>query len=352
MRDLGTTGADPLVVGPYLTQVLGDDRWTACTVARITGGRSNLTYLVTSPAGTVVLRRPPLGQVLATAHDMAREHRVVAALAPTAVPVPVALHLCTDTGVLGAPFWVMSYVEGLAVDTAFPAGYAEDPAQRRAVSEGLVDTLLALHAVDPATVGLADLGRPDGFLARQVRRWSQQWEATRLPGHDDVDALAAQLAGALPASGAPGVVHGDFRLGNTLLDLEHPGRIAAVLDWEMATLGDPLADVGLLLVYWSEAADVGTRAAARLAASATEQPGMLTRAEVVDRYAAGSARDTGRLAWYVTLGAFKLAIVSAGILARVRAGQTPGVDAEGYEDRLAALTALGHQVLAQGHPSG
>lgn len=343
--DPRTSGADPLVVGPYLAAVLGETAWTDSAVTRLAGGRSNLTYRVDSAAGSLVLRRPPLGTVLATAHDMAREHRVVAALRPTAVPVPRALHLCTDAAVLGAPFWVMSFVAGYAVTGAFPAGYAEDEAARRRVAAGLVDTLVALHAVDVAAVGLSDLGRPEGYLARQVRRWSRQWEATRLPGRDDVDVLAAALAAAIPDSGAPGIVHGDFRLDNTLLDPREPGRVAAVVDWEMATLGDPLADLGLLLVYWAEAGDEGARLRAGAGPSVTTLPGMPSRRELAGRYAEASGRDVAALPWYVALGCFKLAVVSAGIVARVRAGQTPGVEAAGYAERLAALVSLGQEVL-------
>src|SRR5918997_6063007 len=186
-------GADPAVVGPYLASVLGDERWSRIRVELIAAGMSNLTYTITPEGGSddeaVILRRPPTGAVLATAHDMAREHRVVSALGPTPVPVPRTLHLCTDTAVLGAPFYVMERVVGLHVVDSVPAGYADEPAQRRAIGDGLVDVLADLHAVDHVAVGLGDFGRPEGFMARQVRRWTQQWDATRDRERPGLDAL-------------------------------------------------------------------------------------------------------------------------------------------------------------------
>src|SRR3954462_10260704 len=220
---------------------------------------SNLTYTVTptdgSPDDAVILRRPPTGAVLATAHDMAREYTVITALGPTDVPVPRTLHLCEDPEVLGAPFYVVERVEGVHVVTEIPAGYADAPEQRRSIGEGLVDVLADLHGVDYPSVGLAEFGRPEGFLARQVRRWSRQWDATRDRDRPGMDALAARLAETVPPTQRDAVVHGDLRLDNCLLDPAAPGRIRAVLDWEMSTLGDPLADLGMLYVYWPEAGE-------------------------------------------------------------------------------------------------
>lgn len=212
----------------------------------IEGGRSNLTYLIGDGTHEWVVRRPPLGHVLATAHDMTREFRVISALHPTAVPVPGPLLLCEDPDVLGAPFYVMEYVAGTPYRTAeqlAPLG----PDRTRTALLGLVDTLVELHAVDPAAVGLADFGRPEGFLDRQLRRWAKQLDASRnrdLPG---IDELHAALGRSLPGSPAPTVVHGDYRLDNVLLGDDD--RIKAVLDWEMSTLGDPLTDLGLLVMY-------------------------------------------------------------------------------------------------------
>ena len=341
-------GADPSVVGPYLADALGDEAWQQCTTTLIAGGKSNLTYRVDSPAGSVVLRRQPLGHVLPTAHDMVREHTVMSALAGTAVPVPRMLHLCTDPEVLGQPFYVMERVEGHVCREALPAGYADRPEQRRAIGEGLVQVLGDLHAVDPARVGLADFGRPEGYLQRQVARWGKQWDATRLEGHEALDALAADLAASVPASRRATVVHGDYRLDNTMLAPDEPGRIAAVLDWEMSTLGDPLADLGMLLVYWSEAGDGERRGDASVVPAATVLEGFPTRAEVAELYASRTGADLEPLAWCEAFSFFKLAVVCAGIVARVRGGAMVGDGFDGIEARIGPLVDLGRATLADG----
>ena len=338
-------GADPAVVGPYLAKALGDDRWSEPEVVLIAGGKSNLTYRVDSPAGSVVLRRPPLGHVLPTAHDMVREHTVLSALGGTPVPVPRTLHLCTDPDVLGQPFYVMERVEGHVCREDLPPGYADTPEQRRAVGEGLVEVLAALHEVRPDEVGLGGFGRPDGYLERQVRRWLKQWDATRLEGHDRLDALGDDLARALPTTQRHAVVHGDYRLDNTMLDPAQPGRIAAVLDWEMSTLGDPLADLGILLGYWSQADDAGARTEALVVPAATVLEGFPTRAEVAELYAARTGLDLTPLPWYVSFAAFKLAVVCAGIVARVRGGAMVGPGFDGIEERIGPLVEIGRSAL-------
>ncbi len=294
----------------------------------------------------MVLRRPPLGNVLPTAHDMSREHTIIAALAGSAVPVPVALHLCTDPAVLGAPFHVMSYVDGPVVRAAFPPGYADRPAQRRAIADELVDVLARLHAVDVDAAGLSGFGHPDGFLARQLRRWTGQWEASRAAASPTLDALAAALAESLPDSPAPTVVHGDYRLDNTVLHPEIPGRILAVLDWEMSTLGDPLADLGLLLVYWQGPVDAGNPLAVQTGAALSALPGFPNRAQICARYAERTGRDLSALPWYVAFGCFKLAVVVAGVVARHRAGAMVGDGFEGIGNALEPLVLRGHAELA------
>jgi aminoglycoside phosphotransferase (APT) family kinase protein len=328
--------------------VLGDESWRDCTVSLIAGGKSNLTFRVEAAAGAVVLRRPPLGHVLPTAHDMVREHTVMSALARTDVPVPTMLDLCTDLAVLGAPFYVMELVDGHVCRDGLPAGYADDPADRRRIGEGLVDVLAALHAVDPGTVGLADFGRPEGYLERQVRRWVKQWDATRIAGHDPLDALAVDLAAAVPTTQRHAVVHGDYRLDNTVLDPHEPGRIAAVLDWEMSTLGDPLADLGILLGYWSQADDTGARLEALVVPAATVLPGFPTRREVAEHYAARTGLDLTPLPWYAAFAAFKLAVVCAGIVARVEGGAMVGDGFDGIGDRIRPLVEMGRSTLADG----
>ena len=341
-----TAGADASVVGLHLATALGDAAWRSCTVTLIAGGKSNLTFRVDAGARSVILRRPPLGHVLPTAHDMVREHTVMSGLAGTAVPVPRMLHLCTDAGVLGQPFYVMELVDGHICREELPSGYADQPAQRRAIGAGLVDVLAALHEVDPAQAGLSEFGRPHGYLERQVRRWVKQWDATRIEGHDALDALATALAAEIPATQRHTVVHGDYRLDNTILDPTEPGRIRAVLDWEMSTLGDPLADLGILLGYWSQADDAGARTSATVVPAATVLAGFPTRREVAELYAQRTGLDLTPLPWYAAFAAFKLAVVCAGIVARVRGGAMLGDGFDGIEERIGPLVEIGRMTLA------
>ena len=287
----------------------------------IAGGRSNLTYLVEGGGQRWVLRRPPLGHVLATAHDMAREYRVLAALAPTDVPVARPLALCEDPTVNDAPFYVMEYRPGIVVHDTLPDGYAATPAERDRISHALVDTLVRLHAVDHCTVGLADFGRPEGYLARQVRRWATQWAGNQTSELPLLDELLRRLEHALPASSAATIVHGDYRLGNVCLDPADPGRIVAVFDWEMATLGDPLADLGYLLIYW---ADPGEAPLAGAFSNVTALPGFLTRNQIVDAYASRSGRLVDAIDFYRVLALTKLAIISEGIYKRHVLGKNIG----------------------------
>ena len=281
----------------------------------IAGGRSNLTYRVTDAGGRAwVLRRPPLGQVLATAHDMHREHRIISALAATDVPVAPAEALCTDDSVNGAPFYVMRFVDGLVARDANAAGTLDVAARRRA-GEQIADVLARIHAVDPDAVGLGDLGRREGYVERQLRRWHGQWEKSKTRDLPIVDEVHAALAAKAPEQGPAAIVHGDYRLDNCLLRPD--GTIAAVLDWELCTLGDPLADVGLLLVYWTESTDPHP---ALLTGAATTLEGFPTRAEVVARYAEASGRDVAAVDYFVAFGYWKLACIIEGVYARYRGG--------------------------------
>jgi len=330
------------VVGRYLAGVLSEPAWLDASVEVIAGGRSNLTYAVSSTAGELVLRRPPLRAVRPTAHDMVREHRVLSALAGTAVPVPATVHLCTDPDVLGAPFYLMERVAGVIARGGLPAGYAAAPADREALGYGLLDVLADLHAVPPAEVGLADFGRPDGYRERQVRRWVGEWEALRDQDRPDLDRLAADLAAAVPAGPSGAIVHGDYRLDNVVLHPDRPEQVRAVLDWEMSTLGDPLSDLGLLLVYWRQAGDAPIGGAMP---SATALPGFPTRRQVAERYAGRTGRDISALPWYVAFGFFKLAVVVVGILARQRAGAMTGDVAAGMAATIGGLVSGGRRAL-------
>jgi aminoglycoside phosphotransferase (APT) family kinase protein len=343
-----TTGAEPRLVGPLLAEALHDPRWLACDVALISGGKSNLTYRVACDAGEVVLRRPPLGHVLPTAHDMRREHRVLQALEGTAVPVPRVLHLGGADGPLGVDFYVMERVLGHVCRNALPPGYADGPAHRAAIGEALLDVLAGLHAVDPAAVGLADFGRPAGFVERQLRRWSKQWEASKSSELPALDGLRDELARTLPPQRAAAIVHGDYRLDNTVLHPTTPGRIVAVLDWEMSTLGDPLTDLGTLLAYWSEATDDDVIAAARIMAPVTAADGFPTRSELMDRYAARTGLDVSDVGWYQAFAFFKLAVVCQGIAARAAGGAMLGSGFDDAQRLVAPLVAAGRRLLGLG----
>jgi aminoglycoside phosphotransferase (APT) family kinase protein len=302
-------------------------------VRQIPGGRSNLTYRVETANGrALALRRPPLGPRLASAHDMSREQRVLSALGRTPVPVPPVLATCSDESVVGAPFYVMEFVQGEVLRRPADAS-AFDPSTRRAIGEGVVDTLVALHSVEPAAVGLDGLGRPDGYLDRQLRRWKAQWQASKTRELPLIDELHRRLSRAVPPQHETRVVHGDYRLDNVIVSPE--GTVAAVLDWELCTLGDPLADLGLLLVYWVERGDE----VVALSESATTAEGFPSRAEVTELYALRSGRDVADIDYYVALGTWKLAIILEGVLARQLAGAY-GDRPDGVEPLATVVSAL------------
>jgi aminoglycoside phosphotransferase (APT) family kinase protein len=296
----------------------------------IAGGKSNLTYRISDGVSTWALRRPPLAHVLPTAHDMVREYRVISALAGTDVPVAPAVALCEDKTVLGAPFYLMGFVDGVVLDK--PALLRElDPADATRSCELLMDTLVGLHEVDPAMVGLADFGRPEGFLARQVKRWHQQWQASETRPLEELARTVERLTTTLPEQSAPAVVHGDYRLTNVMFT-PSIDRIAAVVDWEMATLGDPLTDVGLLVVY-QDLAQHGDTIMPRM----PSERGFLTAEQMVAQYDRKSPRDLTHLNWYIGFGYFKLAVVAEGIHYRYTAGKTVG---EGFDHFGAAVPVL------------
>jgi aminoglycoside phosphotransferase (APT) family kinase protein len=308
------------------------------TAELIAGGRSNLTYAISDGEQEWVLRRPPLGHVVETAHDMGREFRVLSGLAGTSVPAPRVYAFCDDPEVNGAPFYVMERIDGRVLRTVDDAAQLS-PGDARACSEALVDVLAALHTVDYDAVGLGDFGRPDGFVERNLRRWGKQWEANKTRELPAIDELATRLANALPDSGPPAIVHGDYRLDNTMLAPDDAGRIVAVLDWEMSTLGDPLTDVGLLLVYWGgsgQRAILSTQGVGGV-------PGFLSNDEVIARYAERSGRSVEHLDFYVVFAMYKLAIIVEGINARYLMGKTLG---EGFSEMGAMVDGLVDGALA------
>lgn len=277
----------------------------------IAGGRSNLTFAVTGADGTrYVLRRPPLGHVLATAHDMAREHRIISAVGPTGVPVPPALGLCTDESVNGAPFYVMGYVDGVVLDSQEKAEMHLPVPLRRPACEHLIDVLADLHAVDVDAIGLGDLARREGYVERQIKRWTTQWTNSKTRELPAIDEVAERLARHIPTQHGVVVAHGDYRFGNCLVDTAQ-GRIAGVLDWELCTLGDPLADVGYLGVYWT---DPGAEAARHNDPSGLD--GFPTYGELLERYAQRTGRDLSGIDYYVAFSSWRLAVISEGVYAR------------------------------------
>jgi aminoglycoside phosphotransferase (APT) family kinase protein len=308
----------------------------------VAGGRSNLTYKVRDAQGQeVVLRRPPSGHVLPTAHDMGREYRVVTALGPTPVPVPRTLGYCSDAGVTGAPFYVMEFVRGHILRDAPTAAKVLDERGRRHAGEALVDVLADLHDVDVDTVGLGDLGRREGYIARQLERWHGQFAQSQIEGVDRpaaVDQVYEVLASTIPAQGRSVIVHGDYRLDNAMLSDD--GSVAAVLDWEICTLGDQLADIGLLMVYWTEPGDEFSA----LGLAPTSLPGFSTRAELAQRYSERTGRDLSGLDYYIAFGYWKLACILQGVQARYAAGfaagDRTGTETFGTQVRLLAAQAL------------
>jgi aminoglycoside phosphotransferase (APT) family kinase protein len=296
---------------------------------KIHGGLSNLTYLVTDQSGSRwVLRRPPLGDRLGSAHDMGREVRVVNALADTPVPVPPVVGYCEDDSVTGAPFYVMEFVEGPVLRAPDQAALFPAAEQRQRIGEGLVETMSAIHALDPEQIGLGDLGRHDGYVSRQLRRWSGQWEKSKTRELPLLEEVHSKLLESIPEQTETTMVHGDYRLDNVIYS--PLGEVAAVVDWELCTLGDPLADLGLLMVYWVEPGDE----VIPLFRPATLEPGFPSRAELVSHYQRVSNRDVSDLDYFVALGYWKLAVIIEGVLARFRNGQY-GEDARDGGDEFA-----------------
>ncbi len=287
---------------------------------RITGGRSNLTYRVTDDAGTTwALRRPPLGGVLETAHDMGREWRFLTALSPTPVPVPTPVAFCDDHDVWGADFYVMDFAPGTVLGDADDGAEMPESARAR-VGPATIDVLAALHAVEPAEVGLEDLARPGNFVSRQLKRWHRQAHQSSLEDLSAIDAAHDALAARVP-EGAHGIVHGDYRAGNIAYSPE--GEAVAVFDWELATLGDPLCDLGHLLVSWSEPGD---RIPSALAGP-TQAGGYASRAELVERYTAATGGTKPDVDFYTAFARWRAACIHAGVWTRYTAGDM-GADAD------------------------
>jgi aminoglycoside phosphotransferase (APT) family kinase protein len=313
-------------------------------VEQFPGGHSNLTYLLRFGDREMVLRRPPFGPVPPRAHDMARECRVLAAVHPHFPLAPKPLLLCEDTSVIGSVFFVMERRRGIVIRTAEPPSIAGNIDLRRRISTSIVDTLADLHQVDVAAHGLASLGKPAGFVDRQIRGWTERWHGSMTSELPEMEALAGWLHARIPSDPPrPSLVHGDYKLDNVMLDERDPQRLTGVFDWEMSAVGDPLVDVGILLCYWVHVASSGDPAIA----SVTAQPGWYGREEILDRYASRSSAALDNVALYEVFAIFKLAVVIQQIYARFVRGQTDDPRFAGLGERVALLARLATEMSSR-----
>ena len=316
------------------------------TVEQFPGGHSNLTYLLRFGNQEFVMRRPPFGPVPPKAHDMAREYRILEAVHPVYWLAPRPLVLCEDTSVTGSTFYVMERRRGLVVRTKEPPELADKPRARRRASDAMVNALADLHNVDIAAHGLVALGKPVGFVERQVRGWSERWKGSKTSELPEMDVLASWLAERLPRDPLrPTLVHGDFKLDNVMLDQHDIGHVVAVFDWEMSAVGDPLVDLGILLAYWVHVSTASQRDAV---ASVTQLPGWFTRAEVLEHYGARTQLDLTNIAFYEVFALFKLAVVLQQIFYRYHRGQTDDPRFATLDERVTWLARLAAALAEKG----
>jgi aminoglycoside phosphotransferase (APT) family kinase protein len=301
-------------------------------------GHSNLTYLLITNKGEYVLRRGPLGPVAPKAHDMGREYHVLRAVHPHFPEAPNVIHLCEDKDVIGAVFYIMERRRGTILRDRIPEQVRRVPDHARLISEALIDCMVKMHSIDVHSSGLIALGKPDGFLQRQVSGWTERWQRAKTEHVPEMEAIAQWLGQELPGSSPATLVHNDYKLDNLMLSTDKPFRIEAVLDWEMATVGDPLVDVGLTLCYWSWAAapQLGTYGMPAL----TARPGWYTREQFLSRYAERTGRDLTHILFYEVLGIFKLAVILQQIYFRFHRGQTSDARFGDFNQKVKALARL------------
>src|SRR5262245_9513106 len=328
-------------------QIPNLDLTSTFEVAQFPGGHSNLTYLIRFSDVDIVVRRPPLGPVPPTAHDMAREFRWLSAMHRVFPLAPRPYALCEDTSIIGTVFYAMERRQGVVIRAEEPPEVANNEVARRAVSAAIVDTLADLHNIDVVANGLSGLGKPAGFVERQVRGWSERWLRSQTATIPEMDGLAAWLRDHLPGDPAtPSVVHGDFKLDNVMLDPLDVGRIVAVLDWEMSALGDPLVDLGILLAYWVPTAPPLDRDALT---TVTHRPGYFSRDEILERYAKRSSRDLSNIRFYQIFAIFKIAVVVQQIYFRYVSGQTTDARFAKFDERVAYLAQQAASLPPQQH---
>lgn len=313
------------------------------SVEQFPGGHSNLTYLLRFGENEFVLRRPPFGPVPHRAHDMARESRVLAAVHPVFPLAPKPYVLCEDTSVIGSVFYVMERRRGVVIRMEEPPGLT--PATRQRISGSIIDTLVDLHAIDIEKHGLTALGKPAGFVARQVQGWTERWHGAKTSDLPEMEMLASWLHERIPADPArPTLVHGDYKLDNVMLDSADLGHLVGVFDWEMSAVGDPLVDVGIILCYWVHVAAAETNDAV---ATVTTRPGWFGRDEILSRYAARSGRDVSHISFYEVFAIFKLAVVIQQIFARFYRGQTDDPRFASLDQRVTALAKMAAALSAR-----
>ncbi|GLB63922.1 acyl-CoA dehydrogenase [Dietzia sp. NCCP-2495] len=332
----------PDLVGPRLAEATGDESWKDFSAELIAGGKSNLTFTLRSDAGEVILRRPPTGKLLPSAHDMEREARIQLGLGPTDVPVAQVLLNETTGEDLGVPYYVMEKVVGHVIRDELPAGFAGSDDDKAAMADAQIDALVALHSVDQDAVGLGDLGRPDGYLERQLRRWLGQSEkAHESVRTDRLAELAARLGESMPTSPSSRITHGDYRLDNYVVDPSDPGRILAILDWELSTLGDPVADLAQTVLYWGDP-DGPT---VPLIPSLTTETGWPGPDRLLERYCAATGTDPSEMPWYLAFATFKFAAIAQGVATRSLAGDMAGQDFGDIGPQIRDLVDHGHSIL-------
>ncbi|MFL0580683.1 phosphotransferase family protein [Dietzia sp. 179-F 9C3 NHS] len=332
----------PDVVGPRIAEATGDDAWTDFSADLIAGGKSNLTFVISSGAGELILRRPPTGKLLPSAHDMGREARIQQGLVGTGVPVATIVLNETSGDDLGVPYYVMEKVEGHVIRDELPAGYAESDDDKAAMADAQIDALVALHAVDQEAVGLGDLGRPDGYLERQLRRWLGQSEkASETVRADRLPDLARRLGESMPQSPPSRITHGDYRMDNCVVDPDDPGRIKAILDWELSTLGDPVADLAQTVLYWGDREGPEVPLIPHL----TTEPGWPGPDRLLERYCAATGTDPAHMPWYLAFASFKFAAIAQGVATRFEAGDMAGQEALDIGPQIRDLVDHGHAIL-------
>jgi aminoglycoside phosphotransferase (APT) family kinase protein len=310
----------PSVLGRLLVDATGIEEWREFEVTLIAGGKSNLTFELTSAAGSLILRRPPTGVLLPSAHDMIREVRVQKALSQTSVPVPKVTLLVAGDDSLGVPFYIMEKVDGLVIRDVIPPGYANTTVEKQGLADALIDTLVELHQIDPAEVGLTDFGRPAGFVARQLQRWNQQWERVKTADVNELDELTLQLSKRIPPAHHVSILHGDYRIDNCIFSLTDSSHLMAILDWEMSALGDSMVDLAMTRLYWRGPHD---RKLA-LVPNVTSESGFPNRDLLTERYAKKMNSDLDDLAFYDAFACFKFAIITQGVLVRAAHGDMAG----------------------------